>query len=59
MTGDDEDWMEEHQVRRVTASDSFFLFFLFFFLETTDTSEHIAYDIDEAYFAIVTATSTR
>ena len=58
MTGDDEDWMEDHQVRGVTASDSFFFSF-YFFLETTDTSEHIAYDVDEAYFASVTATSTR
>ena len=52
------------QVRRVTTSDnfSFFLFILFiffFFLETADILEYIAYDVEEVYFAIATAASTR
>ena len=51
------------QVRRVTTSDNFFfflfIFYLFFSVETADILEYIAYDVEEVYFAIATAASTR
>ena len=52
------------QVRRVTTSDNFFLFIFLFYLfifslETADILEYIAYDVEEVYFAIATAASTR
>ena len=52
------------QVRRVTTSDNFFFFFFLFFIyffsvETADILEYIAYDVEEVYFAIATAASTR
>ena len=60
MTEEEETgWNKSEESQPVTIFFFLFIFYLFFSLETAETLEHIAYDVEEVYFAIATAASTR